>query len=186
MKVFVLDAFAEETPLTAAVKETLLDCRHEYCYLKVHELNILPCYGCSGCSFKTSGECVFKDDMPLVMRQLVRSDLSIYLLPVRYGGYPSALKKIVDKSTLTVAPLLEVKQGRMFHPSRYGRKSAIAIGLNEKGGVEREDNFRKIFDGNAFNAQMKYHRAIILHSLFETGQIVRELRSAFKEVENIG
>ncbi|MCX7711472.1 MAG: NAD(P)H-dependent oxidoreductase [Clostridia bacterium] len=183
MKAVIQDAFEEENFISGVAKRIVSECNIEYTYFRLKAMNILPCRGCNVCTYKTPGECVFKDDMPAISRAAASSSLTIKVTPIRFGGYPSLLKRVVDKGPLSAVPYLVVKNGRFFHPPRYGRKSLIVIGFSEKEDLQREENFKAIVAGNAYNMQAPYHKAIIIHSPEETKTLERELLGALQEVQ---
>jgi multimeric flavodoxin WrbA len=58
-------------------------------------LRIGPCRACEGC--RRTGECVQKDDMPGVLRQMERSDVWVLGTPVYWWGPTAQFKAFVDR-----------------------------------------------------------------------------------------
>lgn len=183
MEVVVVDAFEDENPISSTVKKMLEENNTSYTYFMLKNMVIHPCRGCGSCSTKIPGQCIFKDDMPVLLRNIVKSGLLIMLTPIRFGGYASQLKKFSDKCPLLCSPFLEVKSGHLYHTSRYRPTSIIGIGLNEKNDRKREENYKAVLSGNAFNMQSPYHKAIVLYPWDDTYEIGYVLRNTLKEVE---
>jgi multimeric flavodoxin WrbA len=144
-------------------------------------MNILPCRSCGACGFKSPGKCVFKDDMHEILREMVSSDAIIMLTPVKYGGYPSMLKKAVDKFALMALPLYTVVNGHLLHPSRYGSKMLIGIGVQDVHSKEREHSFKRLVENNALNGRFE-HKAIVLNLSGDMNDIEQGIDDLLKGV----
>ncbi len=59
------------------------------------ELNIAPCNGCEVC-FKT-GECVIKDDMQALYKDLLSCNILLISSPIYFQGLPCQLKCVIDR-----------------------------------------------------------------------------------------
>jgi multimeric flavodoxin WrbA len=63
--------------------------------LRICELKISPCLNCGGC--QKTGVCVINDDMQMLHRKFVESNILIVSSPVFFMGLPSQLKAVVDR-----------------------------------------------------------------------------------------
>ena len=57
--------------------------------------DIHPCIGCISCGY--DGPCVQKDDMEEVKREILRSDMVVFVTPLYYYGMSAQLKLLVDR-----------------------------------------------------------------------------------------
>ena len=63
----------------------------------VNNLEINSCLGCFSCWNKTPGECVIKDDMTEVIKNLLWADITIWSFPLYYFTVPGKLKTLIDR-----------------------------------------------------------------------------------------
>jgi multimeric flavodoxin WrbA len=165
--------------VSSAVKEIYSKICDELSYFKLCDMEVKPCRSCGSCSQKTPGECVFDDDIKVIFHELVRSDVVVMLTPIRFGGYSSQLKKVVDKFMLLGLPLYAVKNGHMVHPPRYGEKKLVVIGVKERDVEEQEKSFKTLAKNNALNLNYT-HDTIILDKCDVEGAI-REINSLYNK-----
>lgn len=181
MSSVILDAFESEKSIGNTLKRLLEEKGQEFSHFKLKDMNILPCRSCGSCGVKTPGKCVLDDDMHGIMRAIAPSSLIIMLTSIRFGGYSSQLKKVLDRTMVMGLPLYIVKDGHLLHPMRYGKKSLLGIGLAEENLQGQEENFRTLVARNALNMQFACNTLIFKPSDDMT-IIKREMESALKEV----
>ena len=181
MSIVILDAMDDKNNISSTLEEKLTDAGHEMISFKLKNMNIMPCRSCGACGFKSPGKCVIQDDSHEVLRAIARCSTFIMLTPVRFGGYASALKKIVDKFMTLGLPSYMVKQGHLLHPMRYGSKFIVGIGVYDGDSKDREDCFNRLVENNAFNMQSEY-RTLILKPSGDGEKIKQEISSLIKEV----
>lgn len=155
MSFVVLDGFKEDSPIESILRRKFDETKTTYDYFKLNDLNILPCRSCGSCGIRTPGKCVLDDDIAVIMKAVAKSKSLIFLTPIRYGGYSSALKKIVDRLTLISLPLYIVKDGHLLHPMRYDIKFLFCIGEIEKELAGQENCFNLLVERNAINMLVK-------------------------------
>ncbi len=61
------------------------------------DLNINFCKGCKHC-YET-GECIIKDDMDVIMKELAKADLLVMATPSYWGEITGQMKVLFDRST---------------------------------------------------------------------------------------
>ncbi len=61
--------------------------------------NVAPCFGCLSCLTKHPGECISKDIVWDVIKNVRRYDMTVYLTPVLFGHFSSAIKNAMDRGT---------------------------------------------------------------------------------------
>jgi len=120
--------------------------------LELRELDIAPCLGCFGCWIKTPGECVIDDAGRDVTRNIVGSDLVVYLTPIQFGGYSYELKKALDRSIPIISPFFRKVKGEVHHKKRYDRYPKLAAFGWSGHLVDHEDEiFENLVQRNAIN-----------------------------------
>ena len=181
MSIVILDAMEGRNDISNNLKEKLVQTGEELSYFELRDMNILPCRSCGACGFKSPGKCIFKDDMDEILRAMANGSTIIMLAPLRFGGYPSSLKKAVDKFALMALPSYTVKHGHMVHPSRYGSKMLIGIGVQGRVSKERAESFKRLVENNALNAQFE-HKAIVLNASDGMDEIEQAIDDLFKGV----
>ena len=145
--------------------------------LNLHELDIAPCLGCFGCWIKTPGECVIDDVGRDVARDIVGSDLVVYLTPIQFGGYSYELKKALDRSISILSPMFRKIHGEVHHKKRYARyPRLLALGWLERIGVDAEDIFQALVQRNAINMHAP-------HALTEVFAISEDAETTKQRIE---
>ena len=105
-----------------------------------------------GCWTQTPGVCTTDDAARGVARDMVGADLLVLLSPVTFGGYSSALKKVVDRSIGNVSPFFTEIMGETHHPARYDRAArVVTVGVQEMRDDEAQVVFRTVAARNAVN-----------------------------------
>ncbi len=62
----------------------------DVCHADIH-----TCKGCIACGYE--GPCVQKDDMEIIRRKLLQSDMVVFVSPLYYYGMSAQLKTVVDR-----------------------------------------------------------------------------------------
>ena len=84
---------------TALLEEALKGCQSNGATTKlIHacDLNISHCIHCDAC-MKT-GECIFQDDMSLVIKELDKCDVFMISSPIHFTNVSSQLKLLIDRA----------------------------------------------------------------------------------------
>lgn len=179
MKVVLLNGMEKDKHISDAVKIAYKNISDELSYFKLRDMDVMPCRSCGSCGQKTPGECVFEDDIKVIFHELVKSDVVVMLSPIRFGGYSSELKKVVDKFMLLGLPLYMVKKGHLIHPPRYGEKMLVVIGVKEKEIQGQEESFKTLAENNALNLQY-IHNTIILDK-GDTEGAIKKINSLYNK-----
>ncbi|HWQ29418.1 MAG TPA: hypothetical protein VN549_00395 [Negativicutes bacterium] len=174
MSLVVLDALEGSNGISDRIREKLLEDKGSV-YFRLEDMNIQQCRSCGACGFKSPGRCVAKDASHEVLEAIAKSPVFVLLTPVRFGGYNSILKKAVDKFMNLSLPAYTVKQGHLLHPTRYGSKHMVVIGMYEGSAGEQEESFRKLVEHNAFNLEASCETHIFSPA-DGTGAVEREIR----------
>lgn len=94
---------------------------HKVKLIKTIEHKINYCNGCWTCWWKTPGECAHNDDMPMVYRSYLKSDLVLHFSPLTMGFISSQLKTVNDRTVPIVHPYVTIVQGESHHKKRYDK-----------------------------------------------------------------
>ena len=71
------------------------DAGHETGIIHLSKLNIHPCTGCLYCGYE--GPCAQRDDMDLLRRTILDSDMLVFATPLYYYGMSAQLKTVIDR-----------------------------------------------------------------------------------------
>ena len=77
--------------------------------------------------------------------------------------------------------LYMVKNGRLLHPIRYGKKYLLGIGVTDEDHEDENENFKLLVSRNAMNMQYPY-RALVFSPSENSVSIEREINSVIREV----
>jgi multimeric flavodoxin WrbA len=156
MKALILDGSHAGDPMSAKVTAALLanvQARGwEAETIVLREQKIGNCAGCFFCWVRSPGLCTTNDDNRVIAAKIVQSDLAIYLTPVTFGGYSSALKCMVDHQIQNILPFFVTIGGEIHHQQRYGHyPNALVIGWMDTPDAAAEAVFRHLVKRNAIN-----------------------------------
>ncbi len=164
MKALILNGSTKDDRTSETVHRIIIDelrgMKWDVKPLVLRDMKIAPCMGCFGCWVQTPGTCVIDDAGREIARSFIRSDLTILLTPVTFGGYSSELKKGLDRSLGLIMPFFTVIGGEVHHQPRYKRyPSLMGIGILSKKDEESESIFKTLVHRNAINFHAPAHAA---------------------------
>lgn len=114
-------------------------------------LNIHNCVGCFGCWTKTPGRCVIRDDAVTVYPLIAQSDGVIYVSRIKYGGYDTVMKTMLERAIPVQQAFIRLVDGETHHVQRaVAPKQAVIIGYGA-GSPEEQELFRRLVERNARN-----------------------------------
>ena len=190
MKALILDGTKsnnnESTKIFDLMLEELKNLNWEVISIVLENKNLAYCTGCFGCWIQTPGECVIKDFEENVVRDMIHSDLIIYLTPIVFGGYSSILKKALDRQIGRVLPYFIKIDGEVHHSKRYEKQqSLLSIGLLDKHDTEKEEIFKTLVARNAINMWAPFQRGIVYLKGEDVLEFSNNFNNALMEVEAI-
>lgn len=103
-------------------------------YLSIHH-----CVGCWSCWMKTPGACVFNDDTPKVLTEIIQADLLVCASPLNMGFVGYETKKFNERMIPLLLPYLKITENEFHHPLRYGRNPKLALLLQKEPDTDTED-----------------------------------------------
>lgn len=121
-------------------------------HILLREQKIGNCAGDFFCWVRSPGVCNINDDNRLIAAKVAHSDLLVYLTPVTFGGYSSALKRMVDHQIQNILPFFAKVNGEIHHQRRYKTyPKLLVIGWMNSPNVQAEAVFRHLVMRNAVN-----------------------------------
>ena len=149
----------------------------------LREKKIAPCMGCFGCWVKTPGICVIDDIAREIAREIVQSDVLVYLTPIVFGGYSSELKKALDRSISIVLPFFQKIEGEIHHKARYDHyPNLLVLGYLDEPKPEYEKIFRFLVKRNALNMHNEKTLCEILVEGDENTSIRERIKVSVREI----
>ena len=99
MKIIVLMGSPNRTGSTGILVEQFKkgaeEAGHSVEVIDVCHADIHPCIGCVKCGYE--GPCVQKDDVSMIRKKLLASDMVVFATPLYYYGMSAQLKTVVDR-----------------------------------------------------------------------------------------
>ena len=118
----------------------------------LREQRIGNCAGDFFCWVRSPGLCNTHDDNRVIAAKMVHSDLLVYLTPVTFGGYSSALKRMVDHQIQNILPFFTTVEGETHHQKRYPvYPDMLVAGWLGQPDPKREAIFQHLAQRNALN-----------------------------------
>ena len=141
-----------------------IDCdrlgRADVTYIDLSALQIANCTGCFGCWTRTPGRCVIRDDAVAVYPLIAASDTLLYVSRIRYGGYDTIMKTMLERAIPVQQAFIRLVDGETHHVQRaVAPKKATIIGYGDTGADER-DVFQKLVARNARNMNFESYRVV--------------------------
>ncbi len=152
MKTLILDGSQPNDPTSAKIKTSLQVQLSNVETLVLCEQKIGNCAGDFFCWVRSPGMCNTNDDNRIIAEKIMQSDLVIYLTPVTFGGYSSALKRMVDHQIQNISPFFATIDGEIHHQPRYQNyPDVLTIGWMDQPNAQSEAVFRQLVHRNAIN-----------------------------------
>lgn len=138
-------------------------------YIDLSSMKIANCVGCFGCWTKTPGKCVIRDDATKVYPHIAESSSVIYVSHIKYGGYDSVMKTMIERAIPIQQAFIRIHRGETHHVQRnVATKDAIIIAYGDTDRAE-QDIFRQPVERNARNMNFGKYEIV-----FVTEQEVEE------------
>lgn len=167
MKVTVLNGF-ENSEISGEIVDTLINefkkKKFSIQSYNLCDIEIGGCIGCFGCWLRTPGICVINDSARDLGRELIQSELALFLTPITFGGYSYHLKKVLDRMIPLISPLFQKINGEVHHQKRYDiYPSIIGIGFLPDQDKESESIFHTLVKSNAVNFHSPYYASAVFY-----------------------
>jgi len=167
MKALILDGDLAGQTTTVAMRARLCDLFTQKGWqvqsVILHEQKIAYCLGCFECWTKSPGLCRIDDQGREVAAAVIHSDLVVYLTPITFGGFSSALKKAIDRNICLVSPFFTKINGEVHHQPRYTHYPAIlGVGLLPEPDQTQAAIFAKLIERNAINLHAPTYATVVI------------------------
>ncbi|MFZ5910358.1 MAG: NAD(P)H-dependent oxidoreductase [Chloroflexota bacterium] len=154
-------------------------------HLLLREKKIGNCAGDFFCWVRSPGVCNIDDDNREIAAAIVHSDLLVYLTPVTFGGYSSALKKAVDHQVQNILPFFAQVNGETHHAKRYKNyPNCLTIGWLEAPNPQAEAVFKHLAWRNALNMYAKSAVSGVVLANQTDGEVSASVQGWLKGVHN--
>ena len=131
----------------------LPECGSDVEWIDLSKLDIANCVGCFGCWTRTPGKCVIRDDAVRVYPRIAESSQVMYISRIRYGGYDTPMKTMLERAIPIQQAFLRLVQGEIHHKMRdVAPKEATVLGYGALSERERQV-FSHMVHRNARNLQ---------------------------------
>jgi multimeric flavodoxin WrbA len=152
MKTLILDGSQPNDPTSAKIKTSLQAQLTNVETLVLCEQKIGNCAGDFFCWVRSPGICNTNDDNRIIAEKIMQSDLVVYLTPVTFGGYSSALKRMLDHQIQNISPFFATIDGEIHHQPRYKNyPDVLTIGWMDQPNARSEAVFHLLVRRNAIN-----------------------------------
>lgn len=156
MKVLVFDGSQAEDKTGSQIQGILADKLSRPGWnvetVVLRDQKIGNCAGDFFCWTRNPGVCNIRDDNRVIAAKVMNSDLLVYLTPITFGGYSSALKRMVDHQIQNILPFFARIGGEVHHQKRYEKyPKMLVFGWMDAPDGEAEAVFRHLVRRNAIN-----------------------------------
>ncbi len=153
MNAYIIDGTADASiPVTGVLEKTLASKKWETEKLVVRDASVYPCMVCNGCSERTIGECMVRDDGFDIARHFTLCDLFIMVTEVTFGGYSSLAKRAFERTLPNILPYFTIYKRELHHKLRYPKRPALLfLGYLPEHDEEQEELFSLLAERNARN-----------------------------------
>lgn len=185
MKILVINDSQNEDKLGKKIREkTVRMLRGEKVELKDYNLNLDDlhyCIGCFNCWIKTPGLCVFDDLGKSICEDFVKSDVVIYVCPIKYGCYSPVIKRTFDRIIPDILPFFEEINGEMHHSQRYDKyPEIVALGYGKDISNEEEETFSSLVKANGTNLQKSGVKTYVCKNDADIDEYINDFQSYLK------
>lgn len=148
-------------------------------YIDLSKLKINNCIGCFGCWTKTPGKCVIRDDAVKVYPYIAKSDKVLYVSRVKYGGYDSVFKTMVERAIPVQQAFIRIHNGETHHLQRNVKEKDATIIAYGNISDEEKKVFERLISRNAQNMNFKSYKILFI----EDNMVETEVKKILEQWE---
>lgn len=139
-------------------------------YISTSNVDVKPCYSCGGCTNKTYGKCIIRDDGDKIYPSLLESHIWVIVTPLIWGTYSFCTKRVLDKVALIGDRHYYVKGKELVKSMQGNLKNYYVIGVKDKYSLNEKESFTKLVkenvnimgvSGGSFVVNMKTDSAVV-------------------------
>lgn len=154
---------------------------HQVEHISLEGVTIKPCTNCGGCTYKTYGKCVVRDDGDWIFPKVIQSDVILFVTPIVFGSYSFPIKRLFDKFALIMERFYYIENKELVKGGMQGRKfKFFVLGSTDSLLTEEEQAFQKLHHEN-LRITRGVGKAFLMNSILTTDmkkQITEEVLKA--------
>ncbi|MFZ2269446.1 MAG: NAD(P)H-dependent oxidoreductase [Azonexus sp.] len=163
MKLVILDGTTGDSPASLCIRQAAPRAGATVTRFALADTRLAPCLGDFDCWTQTPGRCRTQDEAQEIAQAVHDADLVVFLTPLVFGGYSSALKKAVDRLIPLIDAFFHERLGLTRHLPRYAKYPALlCIGLADQPSDEARSIFADLAGGNAINLLAPSFRSLVV------------------------
>lgn len=150
-------------------------------YISLDGVQVKPCVSCGGCTYKTYGKCVVRDDGDWIYPKVIEADVLIFVTPITFGSYSFKMKRVVDKFGLIMDRHYFLDNRELVKGGMQGRQfKFFVLGIKENCIDEEIEAFQKLHSENLIitRGKGKVYIVNIGFNLETKNQIIEEVSKA--------
>lgn len=114
-------------------------------YISLDGVQVKPCVSCGGCTYKTYGRCVTRDDGDWIFPKVIGADVLIFVTPITFGSYSFKIKRVMDKLVLIMDRHYFMENGELVKGGMQGRQFKFyVLGIKENCIDDEIEAFKKL------------------------------------------
>lgn len=114
-------------------------------YIPLDNVQVKPCVNCGGCTCKTYGKCVVRDDGDWIYPKVIRSESLVLVTPITFGSYSFKIKRVLDKFGLIMDRHYFVEKKELVKGGMQGRQFRMfTVGVSEDCISGETEAFKKL------------------------------------------
>ncbi len=131
------------------LQQTLITHEIQVEYISLDRVNVKPCVSCGGCTYKTYGKCVVRDDGDWIYPKVIGAEAVIFVTPITFGSYSFKIKRVFDKFALIMDRHYMVEQNELVKAGMKGKQfKFFVLGKNENCLEEEIKVFKRLHQEN--------------------------------------
>ncbi|MDF2612986.1 MAG: hypothetical protein K0S71_772 [Clostridia bacterium] len=182
MYVTVLYDQSSQNTLASIVNEAIQRELSDIQTIKWYAVNkdaIMPCIGCFNCWIKTPGKCMMKDVTTAINEDIIRINIVIYVTPIIYGSYSTAIKRTLDHIVPILLPFFKKSKGEVHHEQRYSKRpNFMMLAYNETITSEERETFIALTQANSVNLDIPNPKVYFCSAKKDILQTIGEIKSS--------
>jgi multimeric flavodoxin WrbA len=140
----MITILSDHTEVGERLNKKLRDGKIETEFISLTDLDVGPCYSCGGCTDKTYGQCIHRDDADIILPKLIKTDVLVMVNPVKWGSYSFKMKRVFDKCAVIGDRHYYCKKGELVK-GKIGRvHTLVAIGVKDQWKNDEKSAFKNL------------------------------------------
>ncbi|MDK2940651.1 MAG: hypothetical protein PWP56_164 [Acetobacterium sp.] len=140
----MITILSDHTEVGERLNKKLRDGKIETEFISLTDLEVGPCYSCGGCTDKTYGQCIHRDDADIILPKLIKTDVLVMVNPVKWGSYSFKMKRVFDKCAVIGDRHYYCKKGELVK-GKIGRvHTLVAIGVKDQWKNDEKSAFKNL------------------------------------------